>query len=92
MGINVRYLADTNHFPTARYELVQHGFRVRGRRQVTAIASARIGFGTVADKRSGDYATNVVLIDKLSGDITQFIQAVEAERLFMTGNLKHTIS
>jgi hypothetical protein len=48
-------------------------------RQVAAVAGAYIGIGSVADERTCDDATDVVLIDKLASDVTKIVETFQTE-------------
>ncbi len=89
--IDVGDLADADHLPARRDELVEHRVRVRRRRQVAAVARAYIRVRTVPDERTRNNAADLVLIDEFPRDVTKRIQPVEAERLFVRGDLEHAV-
>ncbi len=64
---------------------------MRRRGQVAAIACAHIGFGPIANKRPGDHATDVVLIDELPRNVAELVKALKAEGLLMAGYLKNAV-
>ena len=91
MCIYVGDLANADDFTTGFDELVQHGRLVWWRCQVTAVTGANIGLRTVADKWPRDYASDVVVIDKLTGYVAKVVQPLQPERFFVGRNLEHTV-
>ena len=71
---NVRDLADTDDVAAGRDELVQHGRRVRRRRQVAPVAGTDVVLGTVADERPRDDTADVVLVDQLAGNVAEIVE------------------
>ena len=75
-------------------QLLQYRRRRRLNGQIVAVTGALEVAGFVADKRTRDYATNVVAAfgQLFTRDFTQLVQLIETIGLFMAGNLEYRVS
>ena len=89
--INVRDLANTDHFTPAFNQLVEECRRRRWCRQITAIAGTNEIHSIGADEWPRNNATDVVVVNQVTRNIAESVKPLKSERLFVTGNLEDRI-
>ena len=95
VGVDVGDFTHGNHVAVFLVDqLLQHGRRRRLDRQIVTVTGTLEVTGFVANKRTSNHAANVIAAfgQLFTGDFAQLIQLVEAESLFVTGDLEHRVS
>ncbi|MNE21867.1 hypothetical protein D3C80_1150480 [compost metagenome] len=95
VSVDVRDFTHGNHLAIFLInQFLQHGRGWRFNGQIVTVTGTLEFTRLVADERTRDNAANVVAAfgQLFARDFAQFIQAIETESLFVTGNLEHRVS
>ncbi len=89
--VDIGDLADADDLAAGLHQLVEHRVRRRRHGQVAAIARAFEVAAIGADERPRNHPAHVVVVDQLARDIADVVQALQAEGLFVAGDLEHAV-
>ena len=92
VGIDIGNLTDGNHFATLLiYQLFQHGWSRGFHGQIVTVTGTLELTWLIPQERTGNHTADVVATfgQLFTSDLTQLVQAIQAESLFMAGNLEH---
>ncbi|MNT03927.1 hypothetical protein D3C72_1384840 [compost metagenome] len=94
VGVDIGNFTDRHHFAALLvHQLFQHGWRRWLYGQIVTVTGTLEIARLVAQEWTSDHAANVVTAfgQLFTGDFTEFIQTIQAEGLFVAGDLEYRV-